>query len=141
MNENEIAALNAKELINVSDLAYEVGYPKQVPSEDEDSYVFVFITPRVYMNWCFWTDQDTDNQIIQLKEERIWNILYNAYLAIQKRTNEFKMKVIPRDGVSIIPIEINLRVAIIGFAGKPDEIVILIQEPNEDINTWSSKDK
>ena len=138
MNDNELAAYNAHELIDVSELAREVGYPPHLVTPNGAMILSIAITPRVYMNWGYWTDADSDKQIIQLQEERIWNILYHAFMAIQNKKDAFKMKVIPRDEVSKTPIEIDLRVMITGFMNKPNEIVIVIQEPDENITSWSN---
>ena len=129
MNENEIRATNAVEMIDVSDVAYEVGYPEHLPMK-------VCITPRVFMKSVYWKDEDSQKQVIQFKEERLWHLLYNSYQALAHKTGKednkchfFNLEFIPRDGVSQLPISVKMKIEF--FLVPGERVMALIQEQDE----------
>jgi hypothetical protein len=110
-------------LVNVTKTAKETGF--KLP---------VAVTRAVWDHYIEWSTVDDNNQTIQHESGRLWDVLWMFRLACRRLANEsylkYRLYVIPRDGRSKKPRQIELK-AVIG-GGDNGEPVITIMLPNED---------
>jgi hypothetical protein len=96
--------------------------------------ISVAVTDSVWSDLITWSDEDTQKQVSQDAEGRLWDVLSMLRFAIAKERNSsciiYKLYVIPRDGKSRKTKLTQLK-AVIG-AGDNGEPVITIMLPNED---------
>lgn len=116
-------AIDDGELIDVSNTAKQTGF--KLP---------VAMTRAVWDQYIDWTQADDDKQTVQHASGRLWDVIWMLYLACRRSAGEsslkFRLYVIPRDGHSRKPRQIELK-AVIG-GGDNGEAVITVMLPNED---------
>lgn len=116
-------AISDGELINVSSVAEEAGF--KLP---------VAVTRAVWFQYIEWTPADDDKQTVQHESGRLWDVLWMLSLACRRSANDstlnYRLYVIPRDGRSRKPRQIELK-AVIG-GGDNGEPVITVMLPDED---------
>lgn len=122
--EDWVDAIVDGHLFDVSEVATEVGFPWPVA-----------LTAAVWCDCVSWVDEDSRAQIPQDYQGRLWNVLYMAYLVMQKAAVPkdcitFTLLRVPRDGVSRGPQSVALKLCVaLGDAGEP---VVTILMPDED---------
>lgn len=116
-------AIDDGELVDVSKTAKQTGFKLSVA-----------VTRVVWDQFIDWTSADDDKQTIQHASGRLWDALWMLYLACRRSAGEsslkFRLYVIPRDGRSRKPHQVELK-AVIG-GGDNGEAVITVMLPNED---------
>ena len=116
-------AIEDGELVDVSETAMEAGFSLSVA-----------VTRAVWDQYIDWTPADDDKQTVQHASGRLWDALWMLHLVCRRFANEsylkYRLYVIPRDGRSKKPRQIELK-AVIG-GGDNGEPVITIMLPNED---------
>lgn len=116
-------ALEDGVLVDVTLMAKEAGF--KIP---------VAVTHAVWDECINWTNEDSQKQIYQDLTGRLWDVLWMLHLACKRNADEedlnYRLYVVPRDGRSKKPRQIELK-AIIG-GGDNGEPVITIMLPNED---------
>lgn len=116
-------AIEDGELVDVSKTAKEAGFKLSVA-----------VTRAVWDEYIDWTPADDDKQTNQDTSGRLWDVLWMLSLACRRCAGEaslmYRLYVIPRDGRSKKPLQIELK-AVIG-GGDNGEAVITIMLPNED---------
>lgn len=116
-------ALDDGVLVDITRMAKEAGF--KIP---------VAVTLAVWDEYIDWTNEDSKKQTHQDLTGRLWDILWMLYLACRHNSDEaylnYRLYVIPRDGQSKKPRQIELK-AVIG-GGDNGEPVITIMLPNED---------
>lgn len=105
------------------------------PASHEGFIIPVAVTSAVWHAYIEWTDEDTNKQIVQKKENRLSNVLWMLYLAIKKNKSTddyilYELYVVPRDGQTKKAELIKLKSLI--HAGDNGEAVITIMLPHED---------
>jgi hypothetical protein len=110
-------------LVDITRMAKEAGF--KIP---------VAVTHAVWDEYIDWTNEDSKRQTQQDLTGRLWDILWMLHLACRHNSDEaylnYRLYVIPRDGRSKKPRQIELK-AVIG-GGDNGEPVITIMLPNED---------
>jgi hypothetical protein len=116
-------AIEDGELVDVSSTAKEAGFKLSVA-----------VTRSVWCQYIEWTPADDDKQTVQHESGRLWDILWKLSLACRCCANDstlnYHLYVIPRDGHSRKPRQIELK-AVIG-GGDNGEAVITVMLPDED---------
>lgn len=116
-------AIEDGELVDVSSAAKEAGFKLSVA-----------VTRSVWCQYIEWTPTDDDKQTVQHESGRLWDILWMLYLACRRCANDstlnYRLYVIPRDGHSKKPCQIELK-AVIG-GGDNGEAVVTVMLPDED---------
>lgn len=116
-------AIEDGELIDVTKTAKETGFTLPVA-----------VTRAVWDQYIDWTPADDDKQTVQQTSGRLWDVLWMLYLACRRCAGEslltYRLYVIPRDGHSKKPRQIELKAVISG--GDEGEPVITVMLPNED---------
>lgn len=120
---SRMQALEDGVLIDVTEMAKEAGF--KIP---------VAVTYTVWDGYIDWTTEDSRKQTHQDQKGRLWDILWMLHLACRRNSDveylNYRLYVIPRDGRSKKPRQIELK-AVIG-GGDNGEPVITIMLPNED---------
>lgn len=116
-------AIEDGELVDISKTAKEAGFKLSIA-----------VTSTVWNRYIDWTPADDDKQTVQHTSGRLWDVLWVLSLACRRCANEstlnYRLYVVPRDGRSRKPRQIELK-AVIG-GGDNGEPVITIMLPNED---------
>ena len=111
-------------LIDVGPMAREAGF--RFP---------VALTQSVWADCVAWETKDSERQTYQDPVGRLWDVLFSAYLSLRGRqcvasADTFELHRIPRDGRSVKPVSVWLKIVIgPGDDGKP---VMTIMTPFED---------
>ena len=110
-------------LIDITQMAKEAGFK-----------IAVAATHAVWNEYIDWTNEDSEKQTHQDLTGRLWDVLWMLHLACNRNSDEahlnYRLHVIPRDGRSKKPRQIELK-AVIG-GDDNGEPVITIMLPNED---------
>jgi hypothetical protein len=116
-------ALEDGVLVDVTQMAKEAGF--KIP---------VAVTRAVWDSYIVWSNEDSYKQTFQDHEGRLWDILWMLHLASKRNSEEaflnYRLFVIPRDGRSKKPRQIELK-AVIG-GGDNGQAVITVMLPDED---------
>lgn len=94
----------------------------------------VAVTASIWENYIKWTEIDSEQQVYQNMDLRLWDILLFLHTAITKKHDTdlvfYKISIVPRDGKAKNPTLVNLK-AVFGV-GDNDERVITIMLSDED---------
>lgn len=116
-------AIEDGELVDVTSTAKDAGFKLSVA-----------VTRAVWCQFIEWTPADDDKQTVQHESGRLWDVLWMLSLACRRCANDstlkYRLYVVPRDGRSRKPRQIELK-AVIG-GGDNGEAVITVMLPNED---------
>lgn len=109
-------------LVDVSNVAREMGFLYRVT-----------LTAAVWADCVAWNDEDSERQVMQNENARLWDVLWMAKLADkagQGHRVAFELRRVPRGGRGQAPRRVTLRLAI--GPGDQGEPVLTILLPDED---------
>ena len=109
-------------LIDVTDMAREAGF--RVP---------VAVTRAVWEDCVAWSDEDSERQVHQDENGRLWDVLWMACMAARGCPGRdrliYRLYRVPRDGSSTAAVETPLKLVVgPGDRGEPVATIMLPEE-------------